>query len=434
MYIEENSQSRILLIHTAAVSIVCLLLGIINLFTARSMVGTTCIILGILVPLLMLVFLRNMSILNRGVILTQVTVAIITIVSGGSKSLYSMVAMMLANIAVGSIYYNLMNIKLSWIITNIILFSSSLFGDQYYGLGVTFIEIAKGIIAVNVGSFMVFLLLKNSLALIEQARKETEKAEKMIANIGAVAKNLEETACSMQDVSSEITSASENQETAISDLYVSVEQFVEGTNNCHNAAVKTSDAAVHNVQLLEEVDVTISKLLASMTELEDTTGQIRGLTKTIDDIAFQTNILALNAAVEAARAGIAGKGFAVVADEVRNLAGKSAAAAKNTEDLLKASIAGVQTNVKYAQEAAAQIDEVINGSKLSEQYAKNIDDLTGQQTSSIVNIKTNIESVLSISKNNIETATHNATIATQVLSEVARMNSMVAEEEDSNNV
>lgn len=328
MYIEDQQQSRILMIHTAAVSMVCLLLGIINLFTARSMVGTTCIILGILIPLLMLVFLRDMPIAKRGVILTQITVAIITIVSGGSKSLYSMVAMMLANIAVGSIYYNLLNIKLSWILTNVVLFSSALFGDTYYGLGVTFIEIAKGIIAVNVGSFMVFLLLKNSLALIEQARKETRKAENILSSVAAVAKNLEGSVNSMQDISTEITNASENQKSSISDLYVTVEQFVEGTNNCHNAAVKTSEAAIHNVDLLKNADETISKLLGSMTELEATTSQIRGLTKTIDDIAFQTNILALNAAVEAARAGVAGKGFAVVADEVRDLANKSAAAAK----------------------------------------------------------------------------------------------------------
>lgn len=101
---------------------------------------------------------------------------------------------------------------------------------------------------------------------------------------------------------------------------------------------------------------------------------------------------------------------------------------------MKSSIAGVKTNVAYAQEAAAQIDKVIKGSEQSEQYAKNIDELTGQQTSAVVNIKTHIESVLNISKNNIETATHNATIATQVLFEVERMNSIVIEEEEEDNV
>lgn len=428
MYIDEQQQSRILRIHTTAVSTVCLFLGIVNLFSLRSIVGVTCIVLGIMIPLLILVAFRDGDTGRRGVILTQMTVAIIAIVSGGSNSLYSMVAMTLANIAVGSIYYNLTNIKLAWIFTNLVLLGSSFFGDKYYGLGVTFVEIAKGIVATNVGSFMVYLLLKNSLALIEQAHKETEKAENMIANIAIVTKTLEGTAGSMQDVSSKITSASEEQEAAISELYVGIEQFVEGTSECHNAAVKTSDAAISNVKLLKEADETITNLLASMAELENTTGEIRGLTKTIDDIAFQTNILALNAAVEAARAGLAGKGFAVVADEVRRLASKSADAAKNTEDLLQASISGVQTNVKHAKKAAAQIYEVIRGSELSEQYAKEIDELTGQQTAAIGDIKVHIGAVLGISKNNIQTAVNNASIANEVLSEVEKMNIMVQED------
>ena len=358
------------------------------------------------------------------------TVAIIAIVSGGSNSLFSMVAMMLANIAVGSIYYNLTNIKLAWVFTNLVLLSAALFGDKYYGLGVSFVEIVKGILAVNVGAFMVYLLLKNSLALLEQSRKETEKAEGLMANIATVMTNLEGTVGSMQNVSSEITSASEEQEASISELYVSIEQFVEGTNECHNAAVMTSDAAIDNVNLLKDADATINNLLFAMSELENTTGEIRSLTKTIDDIAFQTNILALNAAVEAARAGLAGKGFAVVADEVRVLASKSAAAAKNTEALLKASIAGVQTNARHAKRAAEQIDAAIKGSELSKQYAKEIDELTGQQTAAISDIKTHIGAVLGLSKNNIATAVSNASIAAQVLTEVEKMNVMVQEEKN----
>ena len=103
-------------------------------------------------------------------------------------------------------------------------------------------------------------------------------------------------------------------------------------------------------------------LVAAMNKIQNSSDEIEKILKTIDDIAFQTNILALNASVEAARAGSAGKGFAVVAEEVRSLAGKSAEAANDTAEVLQGIVCSIQAMVDSIDEIASvsneQSDEV----------------------------------------------------------------------------
>ena len=117
--------------------------------------------------------------------------------------------------------------------------------------------------------------------------------------------------------------------------------------------------------LMTEVDghvrtsnATLADMVSSMAALTESSGKVAKIIKTIDEIAFQTNILALNAAVEAARAGQAGMGFAVVADEVRNLAQRSAKAAKDTAALIEESIAKAQSGNHKVEQVAGSIASI----------------------------------------------------------------------------
>ena len=102
------------------------------------------------------------------------------------------------------------------------------------------------------------------------------------------------------------------------------------------------------------------EMVASMLEIKDASMQIDKIIETINDIASQTNLLALNASIEAARAGEAGKGFAVVANQVNQLADQSAAAAKESDVLIKTSVTAVGKGVLLAEETARQL-EIIAG-------------------------------------------------------------------------
>ncbi len=149
------------------------------------------------------------------------------------------------------------------------------------------------------------------------------------------------------------------QAAAIQQLSASLSDVSDHVNatasNADNAKKLSDDAS----ELMSAQHEYMNQMLNSMKKIADKSAEIENVIKTIDDIAFQTNILALNAAVEAARAGAAGKGFAVVADEVRNLASKCAEAVKDTAELIEAAVAAVSEGEDIAGKNAKALDSVI---------------------------------------------------------------------------
>jgi methyl-accepting chemotaxis protein/methyl-accepting chemotaxis protein-1 (serine sensor receptor) len=128
----------------------------------------------------------------------------------------------------------------------------------------------------------------------------------------------------------------------------------QNAENSQNAAALMSDVD-SQVRASNE---TLAEMVTSMAAIQDSSQQVGRIIKTIDEIAFQTNILALNAAVEAARAGEAGMGFAVVADEVRSLAQRSAQAARDTASLIEASITKTQDGSARVEQVAHAINAI----------------------------------------------------------------------------
>jgi methyl-accepting chemotaxis protein len=128
------------------------------------------------------------------------------------------------------------------------------------------------------------------------------------------------------------------QASSVEQLTASIQEIASQTNLNSNGADKANNFAKKVKRNAELGNQQMQEMLKAMDDINVSSSSTSKIIKVIDDIAFQTNILALNAAVEAARAGQHGKGFAVVAEEIRKLAARSAQAAKETTDLIEASI------------------------------------------------------------------------------------------------
>lgn len=168
---------------------------------------------------------------------------------------------------------------------------------------------------------------------------------------------------------------------------------------------------------LNQSNSQMQELLEAVGEISSKSGEIGKIIKTIEDIAFQTNILALNAAVEAARAGEAGKGFAVVADEVRNLANKSGDAAKNTTVLIEESLKAIDHGRRIADEAARSLNQVVEGAEEIVNAVDAISKASEEQAESLGQVRTGVDQIAEVVQTNSAMAEKNAAAGEELSAE-----------------
>ncbi|MCI8504931.1 MAG: methyl-accepting chemotaxis protein [Lachnospiraceae bacterium] len=198
------------------------------------------------------------------------------------------------------------------------------------------------------------------------------------------------------------------QASSVQEIAATINEISNHVNENAKRAEDAKDQASATATELELGKQQMSSMTAAMAQIEDSANEISKIIKTIEDIAFQTNILALNAAVEAARAGTAGKGFAVVADEVRNLASKSAEASANTASLIGATIKAVKEGADIADQTAASFNKITEMSEQSASIVYEISKASKEQAAAVSQVMVGIDQISSVVQTNSATAEQNA--------------------------
>jgi methyl-accepting chemotaxis protein len=217
------------------------------------------------------------------------------------------------------------------------------------------------------------------------------------------------------------------QAAALEETSSSLEELASMTKRNAENAQKVNDLAKQARAAADKGTIDMQTMNAAMDAIKVSSDDIAKIIKTIDEIAFQTNILALNAAVEAARAGEAGMGFAVVADEVRNLAQRSAQAAKETAAKIEGAIGKTAQGMQISGKVAAALDEIAAKARQVDELAAEVAGASREQTLGITQINTAVGQMDNVTQANAASAEESAVAAEELNSQAVAMKDSVAE-------
>jgi methyl-accepting chemotaxis protein len=252
------------------------------------------------------------------------------------------------------------------------------------------------------------LTLSDALLEIDHASEQVSTGASQVSDAAqALSQGATEQASSIEELSATIT-----------DISNRIKENAANATEANTLSQEASEGVLSGNQKMAD-------MIAAMNDIASTSNEIGKIIRTIDDIAFQTNILALNAAVEAARAGSAGKGFAVVADEVRNLAGKSAEAAKNTTLLIENAITAIGNGTKIAGETAEALRLVVEKSNVSAVRISEIAEASTAQAEAVMQVTTGIDQISAVVQTTSATSEESAATSEELSAQAVTLKSLV---------
>lgn len=287
-------------------------------------------------------------------------------------------------------------------------------------------EMADGNIAVDVQKNENYYI-GDFKVLAESLKSIRARLTDVMSDITQVANQVDSGANQVSEGAQALSQGTLQQEASMGGLVSNVadmsEQIHSSTVRCSNA----SDLVDKATGFAAEADMKMEQLMTATKNIDQSSAKIVSIIKTIEDIAFQTNILALNATVEAVRAGEAGKGFSVVSNEVKSLAAKSSEAAKNTSSLIGDSINAAKSGTESSNLAISAMQVINECIQSIKTLMDEISLASVQQSEMIVSVENRIKEVSRVIQENSAAAEKSATISNELSNQAKTLNRLLSQ-------
>ena len=275
--------------------------------------------------------------------------------------------------------------------------------------------------------FSVLGLVLMSAIVIWLARSITRPLNNLSNDLTEIGDLISSAAGEVSSSSQTLAEGSSEQASSLEETSSSLEEMASMTKRNAENASKANELAKEARVAADKGVGDMLAMAAAMEAIKVSSEDIAKTIKTIDEIAFQTNILALNAAVEAARAGEAGMGFAVVADEVRNLAQRCAQAAKETAGKIEGAITKTGQGVEITSKVAATLNEIVTKARKVDELVTEVANASREQTEGIAQINVAVGQMDKVTQSNAANAEESAAAAEELNAQAEVMKQSVAE-------